>query len=104
MCLLKNRATLTASRVNTDVYARLSPAILSQESSGIHQAESRAVSPPARAEEGQDRDTCDREDNFGEIKPGRERRRLGVLRTDEKVFVQMARPASGNFCDRVYEM
>eukprot|EP00904_Undaria_pinnatifida_P010865 jgi/Undpi1/6909/HiC_scaffold_21.g09384.m1 len=65
--------------------------------SGTHRTERRAASSPAIADNGQDSDTSDREANFGEIKPERKRRQLGVLRTDEKVFVKMARPASRTF-------
>lgn len=52
------------------------------------------MSPPAEPEAGQEGEVYDRAASaatFGDVKPGRERRRLGVLRSDEKVFVKMAR-------------
>lgn len=78
----------------TDNGSRLSPNLPPQGASDAHQAaESQAVSPPSGAEAGQEKGTCDREcaATFGDVKPERGRKRLGVLRVDQKVFVQMAR-------------
>lgn len=78
---------------NTDNGSRLSHTLLPQEAGDIHQAEIQAVSPPSGAEAGQERGihNCATAAALGDVKPGRERRRLGVLRADEKVFVPKAR-------------
>lgn len=78
---------------NTDNGSRLSHTLLPQEAGDMHQAESQAASPPSGAEAGQESGirTCATAAALGDVKPGRERRRLGVLRAEEKVFVQMAR-------------
>ena len=77
---------------NTDTGSRLSHT-LPQGVSDMYQAESQAVSPLSRGEAVQGRGIHDhaRVATFGGVKPGMERRRLGILRAEEKVFLRMAR-------------